>query len=379
MIPRFVKQYEISPTEQSIINDLVDITPKPPVPNSSIPYHEMADRQFKPYLPKVDSELDPEELNKYVKELVSFRYHKSTDATIEKILTQIVEHNAEDLNKESYVGIISHFYFLLQRPIASKILETMVEKTSIDRVVDFDNAELAFANGPTHYQVRSRKLQRLKDHDIPANTSTWYHLFRAFKSAPPKIKMLELMDDFQIPHEPIIQSAAHTLSKEYTPEQFYEYLAAKGKVDPHLDPYFTNRLLHCYLHYGRVEDGWNFIKETYEKNNTSINRGAASAFMKHFFGLNQPYFAIAISDLFYKKFNIGCKEIMNMIMLNDYLPRCQFFDNWYRLTRLSVFELSNRDSKSFIHKGTLNKLKDYAGVYGRFEMGRFGDEFRSTI
>ncbi|GME80940.1 unnamed protein product [Ambrosiozyma monospora] len=53
-----------------------------------------------------------------------------------------------------------------------------------------------------------------------------------------------------------------------------------------------------------------------------------------------------------------------MIMLNDYLPRCQFFDNWYRLTRLSVFELSNRDSKSFIHKGTLNKLKDYAGVYG---------------
>ncbi|GMF02412.1 unnamed protein product [Ambrosiozyma monospora] len=310
----------------------------------------MADRPFKPYLPKVDSELNPDGLNKYVKELVSFRYHQRTDSTIERILINIVNNNGEDLTKESYVGIVSHFHFLLQTPIVGNILDTMGKKTSIERNVDFDNAALAYGNGPTHYEPRLRKLQRLKEHNISANTSTWYHLFRAFKSLPPKIKMLELMDELEISHKPIIQSAAHELSKDYTPEQLYKYLAAKGMVEPHLTSYYTNRLLHCYLHHGRVEDGWNFIKETYEKNNGSINRGAAAAFMEHFFGLNQPYFAIATADLFFKRFNIGCKEIMNMMMVNDYLTCCQYFDNWDKITRLLVKGLSTRNNKFFIHK-----------------------------
>ncbi|VEU24122.1 DEKNAAC105372 [Brettanomyces naardenensis] len=356
--------------EDTIIERLLDITPPEgePVELSDFPYREMADRPWSGYLPEVPTKPTPENLNEYVKKLTSFRYHASVSKVIERSLLSVIEATPELLTKESYLGIVGHFHFMVQDSICFKVLDKMSEETELSQDIDFDNALLSYANCITDYRPRITRLEKLRDHNVMANNNTWYSVFRMFRRMDPKLQLLELMDDHKISHKPILYSAVHYLSKSYTPEQLVQYYEREGKNGAELTTYLLNRLVGSYLSYSRLDEAWDLTKKAQldTGNKVKVNGGTFAEFSRYFANRGELYNCIAFSDLFSRTFKLQTRQILANDLLERQLPVADFFDNWFTLVNVMADVLKNTShNKSFLNKRTVRKLQEYAKLHGK--------------
>lgn len=360
-------QVNLSYQENEIIKYLLSITPKDKkVSISKFPYREMADRPWSAYLPQVPSGLNPENLNQYVEQLTSYRYHSSVTKVIEDSLMGIVNAAPEMLTKKSYLDIIGHLHFMLQDHLCFQVLETMTKKTHIQQDIDFANMLISYANCITDYRPRIKRLEKLSDHNVEANTNTWYYIFRMFRRIDPKLQLLTLMNEYGISHKPILYSAIHYLSKSLTAEQLLDYYKKEGINTQELTPYLFNRLISAYLHNSRVNEAWVLTQEQHKKTSTTVNRGTFAEFNKYFAERGEFYNCIAFSDLFSKTFGLKTRHIMAHELLEAELPHCQFFDNWFLFVEVLVNILKNESrNRTFMNRQMTNHLIGYARLHGR--------------
>lgn len=355
------KSHFMSTVDEETILELLENISEIPIPASEYKYVNFADipRQKKlPFLPK---SLNEESIIKYTTKLVSFRYPRVYTNQISEALLEIVTSSPQILSKELYLKIILFHHFHTNHKAALQILNLMIANTEIKQDIDFDNVLMSGTVRPPMYRQVIERLEVLKDKDWKANSNTWYSLFHMFKNPEPKVKMIELMKEYEVPAKPLLGSLVSIIDY-FTPEQLIELYDSEGITleNGQMDSGLFNQLVACYLKDFRIDEVWSIIQNSPDAEKW-INVGLFVTFANHFLKNNQLAFAFAFSDFMQKKYKLNTYPVLTSMILNVYLKDCPYFDRWISITR--IFMPSIKKNYVFLNSKTISNLNDYCDIH----------------
>ncbi|GAV28123.1 hypothetical protein PMKS-001591 [Pichia membranifaciens] len=236
----------------------------------------------------------------------------------------------------------------------SKKLPPLPKDLSEKSIVDYVNKLVSFR------QIIER-LDILKGKESAANTNTWYYLFNVFKNPEPKVKMLELMGEYEVPLKPMLGSLSPIIDY-FTPEQLTELYESEGNFleNGQIDPVLVNQLVACYLKDSRAGEVWSMIQSnsSWEK---FITPGLFVIFANHFLKNNQLAFAIAFANYLQKNYKVNATPILTSMILNVYLKDCPYFDRWLSIVR--IFMPGVKKYQVFLNSKTMSNLNDYCSLH----------------
>lgn len=350
-------QFQSNVDEEAILELLRDISTVP-VPPSIVKCTSFFDLPHASKLPFLPRNLTQNSIENYIDRLTKFRYPKKEYSKIAEILLQIVEEVPSLLSKQHYLQIISFYHHYLNDKAGFQVLNLMIANTEIKQDIDFDNILLSRNSRPSAYRQKIERLEMLKDKEEESNRNTWYAIFNMFNNPEPKISMLDLMKEYQVPIGPIISSLLPVIDY-YSPEQLISLYRESGFTldDPKLKPSLFNQLIACYLKDERLEEAWSLVINN-PNSKKFVTLGLFVTFTTHFLKHNQLGFAYAFANYFKKNYKIEkVNDILVSMVLNVYLINCPVFDNWLTMVRINMAIVKKHNS--FLNTKTLSNLHDY--------------------
>lgn len=364
--------------EEAILELLQMITPSP-VPASKYPYHNLKGFPRCTKIPAPPATAARAQLVDYVDLLTSHRYPIPATPKIADALLEIVQSTPELLGKEEYLKIILFLHYVALDKIGFRVLNLMIENTALKQDIDFDNIFLSQTVKPWNYRKIIERLEILKDREVSANINTWYYMFNMFQSPEPKVEMVQMMKDLNIPLKPIVNSFAPIVDY-YTPEKINEMYENEGISIERgtLTSSLFNNLVACYLKDNRAAEIWSLI-EADVRYRKMINIPLFVTFMHHFFKNNQVAYAFAFAKYLRNNHNLFTSNVLASMMLNVYLKDCSYFELWLSVVRILY---PNKNQKVFLNTKTKSNLMDYCLLHkldADFKMGPEEYKLRKEI
>lgn len=356
------EHFDTNINEDTVLELLQSIT-KQPVLSSKYPYYNLKNLRTSNVLPKPDDLTS--NLSQYITDITLKVYPREMKYKVDAIVTNILRTLPEKMSEEDYLNVLFYFHKSSNFNMQFETLEIMKAETNFRQTIDFDNILLSKSSRPTVYKYLIERLETLQDKGATANTNTWYYLFDIFENPEPKQQMLKLMNDLEIDIKPILSSLSPLLPF-FTRDQLLElYRSAgyKGEISELPIPLF-NQLAQIYIKQGELQDLWNLM-ESNPKLKKFFSPSLYVHIISHLLENGQVGFAFAFSNLFLHKLKFSkklSKNILESMLLNNYLPTAKYFDNWLSLTRAIYPSFNKRDS-IFLNDKTVSRLNDYCKIH----------------
>lgn len=363
-------EFETSLDEESIIECLRGMT-NVPVPKSKYPFLSYSNFPRSKFLPPMPTSESKEELVQFVDKLTTFQYPKPRIPQISRLIHESVSAHPEFFPKESYLKIVYFYNYHSNLKLCFDILNTMIQRTDLKQDIEFHNVIISDTFKPSNMKKVIERLESLEHRGMKANTNTWYHGFTRMKNSDPKIQLIEMMQELNIPLYPILH-LLKPLAGYFTPEKLNKLFEKEGvsiERDTLTSPLF-NILATSYLRHNQISELWDLIEGTPQLR-PFMNTGLYVTFIEHFLSNNQLGFAFAFTQYVQSKFGLRVSKILISMIVNKHLPNCSYFENWISIVRI-LYPKAIRDSSIFLNTKTLSNLQDYATLY------RFDNNFESV-
>jgi hypothetical protein len=354
------KSHFMTNIDEETILELLQSMSEIPINKSEYKYINYTDLPRRKNLPSLPTELNKESIVNYVSELTNYQYPRQSTHQINELLTNIVDSNPAYLNKETFLKIVLVQHYTANDRDKFHTLTNMKVKAEIKQDIDFDNVLLSPNRRPSNYKFFIERLENLKEKGTTVNNNTFYYIFNSFKNAEPKVKMIEMMQDLEVPLTPILTSLS-SIIEYFTPEKIIE-IYEKEEIsyeNGNFSSSLFNQLVACYLKDDRITEAWELVEASkYKDVHTS---SLFVTFINHFLKNNQLGFAFAFSNYFWVHYGVNSSFILKSMLLNVYLVECEYFPNWLNLVRL-VYP-KNEEKSGFINSKTIPYLNDYCSLH----------------
>lgn len=354
------KNLEVSIEEETLLELIKDLSPTP-VPTSEIPYVEFLDLPLSYTLPVEPKNLKETNINNYISKIVSSSYHPNLHGAVVSKLMKLVKSHAPWISKESYIGIVSLFHFILKSNIAFEVLDIMQEETEIVQDVDFMNAFLMVQNAQNVLRFRIKRLENFRDRKRTININTWYYIFNLFQSPGSKLKLLNMMLDYEVPMGPILNKSILKLTDVLQPEELTELYT---QCNIQMDSFFFNTIIRSFLYSNRPEDAWTLVQNSLKSSLVTVD--TYKTFMEYFAMENKLALCFAFDKLWTKITGVSNEYTFKSYLLNEYLTQCPYFTAWSNIIKICRLNDSKDNNKrKYIHvsKRANWAIHDYAIVH----------------
>lgn len=354
------KNLEVSIEEETLLELMKDLSPTP-VPAAHVPYVEYKDLGVGYTLPPEPQNFTAANINKYVAKLVSQSYHPNVQGSVVSKLMRLVKNHPKWLSKESYVGIVSLLHFLLKSNLAFEVLDIMHEEGDIVQDVDFMNAFIMSQNGHNILRYRVKRLESFRDRKRTINVNTYYYLFNLFQSPGSKLKLLNMMIDYDVPLGPIMNKSLLNLTDALEPEELTELYS---QCNVKMDPFFFNTVVRSFLFANRVDDAWLLVKNSLKTNLVTVE--TYKTFIEHFARQNNLALCFAFNNLWTRITETSNEYTLKSFLLNQYLTECPYFAAWSRIVKICrINDSATNKKKAYVNvsKRANWAIHDYAIVH----------------
>lgn len=373
------KNLEVSIEEETLLELIKDLSPTP-VPASEIPYVEFLDLPIAYTLPVEPKKISEDNINRYISKIVSSSYHPNLHGSVVSKLMKLVKTHATWISKESFIGIASLFHFLLKSNIAFEVLDIMQEETDIVQDVDFMNAFLMAQNGHNILKFRIKRLENSRDRKRTVNINTWYYMFNLFQSPGSKLKLLNMMLNYDVPVAPIMNKSILKLTDVLQPEELTE-LYTQCKIE--MNPFFFNTIIRSFLFSDRIDDAWTLVQNSLKSSLVTID--TYKTFIEYFATNNQLGLCFAFDKLWTRITGVSNEYTFKSYLLNEYLTECPYFTAWSNIVKICRLNDSEEGKRKYVNvsKRANWAIHDYAIVHNVPEpstgLGKAGKLLRDRI
>lgn len=330
----------LSIDEDTIIELLINISDNPVLLSNRkfVTYDQLP---YKPRLPQPPRNINEKTVKQYVDELINNQYPKKDRFKISEIILKQFSKYLELFDRDSFLSALRFLHYVKNDKSCFQLLGYLPYHDTVAQDIHFDNVLLSKPYNNAQYKFVIERLERLAHFETKANCDTWYNVYTVLKRSGPKMKMLELMEEYKVSIKPISDKLLPVIH-HFTPESLNEFYQ-KCDIDlKNMNSDHFNQLISCYLNNNQINKAWNLTKSRPDL----INKNIYTSFLNHFLENNQLPYAIAFSKFFKQKYNITTLPILVSNSLN-YLSTCDYFDNWLQTTKFFI-------SKLKIFKGLAN-------------------------